>query len=150
MSDSDLIRIASALMDAFNAGDAAGFKLHITQNATYDEVGTQRRIEGADGWVRTWEQWKKTLPDVKGRITNVVVSGNTVVQEVVWEGTQTGALPLSDGTHPPSGRRMATRATQVLVFEGDKVKENRHYFDMLSLLQQIGAAPSQKTSAAAG
>jgi len=42
-----------------------------------------------------------------------------------------------------------TRASQILIFEGDRVKESRHYFDMLSLLQQIGAIP-RPTGASAG
>jgi len=29
----------------------------------------------------------------------------------------------------------------VSAFQGDKIKESRHYFDLMALLQQIGAAP---------
>jgi len=34
-----------------------------------------------------------------------------------------------------------TRAAQIATIQGDKIKETHHYFDMMSLLQQIGAAP---------
>ena len=34
----------------------------------------------------------------------------------------------------------------MLVFEGQKVTECRFYFDMLSLLQQIGAMPQKAAS----
>ncbi len=50
---------------------------------------------------------------------------------------------MSGRTIPPSGKRQTTRAAQVLTFEGDKIKESRPYFDMLSLLQQIGASRSE-------
>ena len=48
-----------------------------------------------------------------------------------------------------SGKRQITRASQVLVFADNRVKESRHYFDMLSFLQQIGAIPLP-TGASAG
>jgi hypothetical protein len=32
-------------------------------------------------------------------------------------------------------------AVLVLRFEGDRIREGRHYFDLLSLLRQIGIAP---------
>jgi steroid delta-isomerase-like uncharacterized protein len=149
MSDSNLMGIAAALVDTFNAGDANGFKACVTSDVVYDEVGTQRSSRGAGGWVRMWEQWRKALPDLQGKIVNAVVSGNTVIQELAWEGTHSGTLLLPAGSYPPTDRRMAMRAIQVLVFEGDKVKEGRHYFDALTLLQQIGAMPEQSHSAVA-
>jgi steroid delta-isomerase-like uncharacterized protein len=143
MAEQNLTQIARELIEAFNAGDVSRFKKTVAADVVYDEVGTQRQIRGADNWVRTWEQWRHAMPDVKGTITNTVSSGNTVVQEITWEGTQSGPLELPGGTSPASGKRQVTRATQVMVFEGDRVKESRHYFDMLSLLQQIGAIPQQ-------
>ncbi len=45
------------------------------------------------------------------------------------------------GTIPASHKRQTTQAVLVMNFEGDKIKESRHYFDMMSLLQQIDALP---------
>ena len=81
------------------------------------------------------------MPDVKGTVTNALASGDSVVLEITWEGTQTGPLEGPGGTIPPSGKRQVTPATWVFDFEGDSVKESRHYFDMLSFLEQIGAMP---------
>lgn len=75
------------------------------------------------------------------KITNAFASGDTATVEVTWDGTQTGPLVGPAGTIPPSGKRQKTRATQVLTLNDGKVKEAHHYFDMLSLLQQIGAMP---------
>jgi steroid delta-isomerase-like uncharacterized protein len=141
MAEQNLIGTARELIEAFNAGDTERFKRCVSMNVVYDEVGTQRKMQGADAWVQAWEQWRRALPDVKGSITGVVASANVVVQEITWEGTQTGPLDLPGGTFPPSGKRQITRASQVLVFERDRVRESRHYFDMMSLLQQIGAMP---------
>jgi limonene-1,2-epoxide hydrolase len=32
-------------------------------------------------------------------------------------------------------------AVQVVTVEGGKIKEKRHYFDMMGMLQQLGAIP---------
>jgi predicted ester cyclase len=79
------------------------------------------------------------MPDVKGNVTNAISSGNSVLLEVTWEGTQTGPLETPGGTIPPSGKRQTTLSAWVFEFEGDRIKESRNYFDMVSFLQQIGA-----------
>ena len=75
MSEQNLIGIARELIDAFNAGDTERFKKHVTADVVYDEVGTQRKMQGADAWVQAWEAWRQALPDVKGTITSAVVTG---------------------------------------------------------------------------
>lgn len=141
MAEQDLIRVARENIDAFNAGDWERSKATLAGDYLYDEVGTQRRIQGADQTIEALRGWKQAMPDAKGTITNAFVSGNTVTLEITWEGTQTGPLVGPGGTIPASGKRQVTRAAWVSVIEGDKVKETRHYFDMMALLQQLGAAP---------
>jgi len=62
-----------------------------------------------------------------------------VIQEVTWEGTQDGDPPTPEGRIPASGKRVTICAVQVLECEDGKIKRNRHYFDMLGMLQQLGA-----------
>ena len=42
---------------------------------------------------------------------------------------------------------MTTPAAMIVKFQGNKVKEIHHYFDMVSFLQQIGAMPGMATRA---
>jgi steroid delta-isomerase-like uncharacterized protein len=139
MTEEDLAAIAKELIEAFNAGDRDRFKRNVRPDVIYDEVASQRRMQGADAWVEAWEGWRKAFPDVRGTIAHTFVSGNMVVQEITWQGTQTGPLVTPRGSIPASGKPQTTRAAQVLSFSGDKVRECRNYFDMLHLLQQIGA-----------
>jgi steroid delta-isomerase-like uncharacterized protein len=148
MSEQNLSGIARDLIDAFNAGNGERFKKQLTASVVYDEIGTNRKFQGADAWLQVWEHWRNAFPDLNGTITNAVACGNTVVQEITWQGTHSGPLSLPGGTIPPSGKRQITRTSLVLVFEDGKVKESRIYFDMLSLLQQIGAIPQQAGASA--
>ena len=81
------------------------------------------------------------MPDVKGTITNSFATGNTVTLEVTWNGTHTGPMETPDGTLPPSGKSQTTPSAWIMQFEGDKITESRYYFDMVTLLTQIGAMP---------
>jgi len=71
-----------------------------------------------------------------------MASGNTASLEVTWEGTQTGDLEGPQGTVPASGRQVSVPAVWVMEVEGDKGKALRHYFDLMTVLAQIGAVPA--------
>ncbi len=144
----DLTSIAREAVEAFNASDWERSKAILTPDYVYNELGTQRRIEGPEEVVAAMQVWKEAMPDVVGTVTNTFVSGNTVTLQVTWEGTQTGPLEGPMGTIPASGRRQVTPAAWIFTFEGEKIKESHHYFDMMTLLTQIGAMPGQSAEAA--
>jgi predicted ester cyclase len=76
------------------------------------------------------------------------VDGNTVTIELTWEGTQSGPMRSPDGQElAPSNRRVTVKACQVMEIEGGKIVATRHYFDLMTILQQIGAM--EQTGAAA-
>ena len=141
MADQDLIRIARDVVDAFNVADWERSRQPLTSDTVYNELGTQRSLKGPDEIIGALQGWKEAMPDVKGTITNCIASGNTVTMEVSWTGTQTGPLVGASGTIPPSGKSMTTPSSWILEFDGDKIKESRHYFDMVTLLSQLGAIP---------
>ena len=93
----DLAKIAREAVDAFNASDWERTKALMTPDYLYNEVGTQRRIQGPEEAVAALQGWKKAMPDAKGTVTNAFASGNTVALEITWEGTHTGPLegPMS-------------------------------------------------------
>jgi predicted ester cyclase len=88
------------------------------------------------------QAWKQAFPDVKGTVDHAFADGNTVVLEVTWTGTQTGPLQGPGGAIPATGRQQTTRTSWVLTFDGDRIKNSRHYFDMLSMLQQLAVLPA--------
>ena len=137
----ELVMIAREQVDAFNSGDWERLRGSLAADCRYDELGTQRKVEGQEKIVELFKGWKTAFPDAVGTVTSAVGSGNTAALEVTWKGTHTGPLMSAEGTIPASGKRQETPAGFFLTFEGDKVKESRHYFDSLTLLKQIGAQP---------
>src|SRR5256885_2252958 len=141
LTANELVEIARKQIDAFNNGDWEQLQALLAPDSRYDELGTERKIEGPEKIVELFKGWKTAFPDAVGTVTSAVASGTKAALEVTWTGTHTGPLGTAEGTIPASGKRQETPAAFFLTFEGDKIKESRHYFDSLTLLKQIGAQP---------
>ncbi len=132
----DLKGHATAMIEAFNNGDLDKF-MDLAGDATYNELGTGRSLSG-DAYREALAGWRTAFPDVIGTITNTIELGDQVVQEITWTGTHNGPLATPDGEIPATGKSQTTPAVMVSEYDGDQLKESRHYFDMMSLMAQIG------------
>jgi steroid delta-isomerase-like uncharacterized protein len=141
LTTDEIVKLARKQVDAFNTGDWEQLRASLASDSRYDELGTQRKIEGPEMIVELFKGWKTAFPDAVGTVTSAVASGNKAALEVTWKGTHTGPLETAEGTIPASGKLQETPAAVFFAFEGDKIKESRHYFDSLTLLKQIGAQP---------
>ena len=137
----DLTQAAAAFIDAFNRADWEAFRGYIAPDTVYTETGTGRRVEGADAYLELCQGWKDAIPDVSGIIRQALASGDTVAQEILWEGTHTGALQTPDGVIEPTGNRIRVDAATWIRFAGDHAQEVHHHLDVLTLMHQIGAMP---------
>ena len=90
--------------------------------------------------IEAWQGWANGFPDSKATFVREFASGDTAVLELVWKGVHTGPLQTPTGAIPASNKRIEVPACQVVQVEGGKIKSVSHYFDMLTLLTQIGAA----------
>ena len=138
----ELVKTARDQIDAFNKSEWEQMRVLLTSDARYDELGTERKVEGPEQIIELFKGWKTAFPDASGNVTNALVSGNTAVLEVTWSGTHNGPLVTAAGTIPASGKRQEVPAAIFYVFEGDKIKASRHYFDSMTLLKQIGVQPN--------
>ena len=144
MSNQD--QIARKIVSEYSSSNWAGLKSILTSDAVYNEVGTQRRIQGPDAIVQALQGWKTAMTDSGGSVTSSFATGDRVALQITWQGTHNGPFAGPGGTLAPSGKRQTTPAAMIVKFQGDKVKEIDHYFDMLTFLQQIGAMPAAARS----
>lgn len=138
MAQQSVVDIAKAQVIAYNEKDWDKVKAGVVPGFVYDELGTQRKVQGVNEVVDLWKGWAAALPDSKASFDGEVASGNTVVLEITWRGTHKGPLMTPNGEIPPTGKNIELRACQVVEVANDKVKSVRHYFDMGSLLRQLG------------
>jgi steroid delta-isomerase-like uncharacterized protein len=134
------VDIAKAPILAYNEKDWEGHRAAVTPGFILDEVGTQRKIRGVNDVIAAFQGWAKAMPDSKATFDAAFTSGNTVVLEVTWRGTHTGPLQTPGGEIAATGKKFEVRACQVVEIANDKTQAMRHYFDMITLLQQLGVA----------
>jgi steroid delta-isomerase-like uncharacterized protein len=139
--------MSQSLIDAAKAVDIAygeknwnAVKASVAPGIVYDEVGTQRKIEGVDQLIATWQGWAAAFPDSKATFHNAHVSGNTVILELTWRGTHKGPLQMPGGQIAATGKTINIPACQVLEIADGKAKSMRHYFDMATMMRQLGVS----------
>ena len=140
VSSQALIDAAKSPIVAYNEKKWDKVKASVTAGFVYDEIATGRKVEGADAAIVLWKGWAEAFPDSKATFHGALASGNGVVLEVTWKGTHKGPLQTPKGSIPATGKPIEIRACIVAELAGDKVKLQRQYFDMATLLQQIGVA----------
>ena len=138
MSQQQLIDAAKAPLIAFNEKNWDAVRASVTSDFVYDEVATHRRVQGVDQVISLWQGWATAFPDAKATFHRALPSDKTVVLELTWNGTHKGPLQTAQGPIAATGKRIEIRSCFVTEIAGDKAKLQRHYFDMATMLQQLG------------
>jgi steroid delta-isomerase-like uncharacterized protein len=138
MSEQELINAAKAPTIAYNKKDWKAVEAAIKADLLYDEIGTQRKIKGSDQVLQAWKGWATAFPDSSATFENAFVGGGKVLLEVTWRGRHTGPLKMPGKEIPATGKAIEIRACQIIEIESGKAKSMRHYFDMMTMMQQLG------------
>jgi steroid delta-isomerase-like uncharacterized protein len=138
MSQQALIDAAKAPSVAYGEKNWEALRAAITQGFLYDEVATHRKMQGVEQLIACWQGWATAFPDSKATFHSALVSGNTVVLEVTWHGTHKGPLQTPGRQIAATGRSIELRACQIVEVAGGKAQSMRHYFDMATMMQQLG------------
>jgi steroid delta-isomerase-like uncharacterized protein len=139
LSPQALINAAKAPFLAYNEKNWDKARASMASDFVYDEVPSGRKVTGIDAAIALWKGWAKAFPDSKGTFHDAFAAENgTVVMEVTWKGTHQGPLQTPKGPIAATGKRIEVRACAVVEVAGEKARVQRHYFDMATLLQQIG------------
>ena len=126
---------------ALASSDWDAFAADLAPDVSYEEVASRKRASGIAEYVEAVKVWKRAFPDLKATIKREFSAGDMIVTEVEWEGTHRGPLDTPFGTLPATGKTGRVSAVLIGRTKGDKLAEERHYFDQLTVLSQISAAP---------
>jgi len=132
---------ADAATAAFNAHDvsAVAALYHPDVVLVTPDAGELKGREQAAEYQRAFMQG---FPDGKVETVAMHDAGNTTIDEWVFHGTNTGALPLPSGeTLPATRKRISLRGIDVAVHKGSAIAAHRVYFDQVELLTQLGLMP---------
>jgi steroid delta-isomerase-like uncharacterized protein len=81
------------------------------------------------------------FPDRKTSIEDIVADGDKVAVRIRLTGTNTGGLPFIGV--PANGKPVDVQYISIYTLQDGKVTEHRAVMDIMGLMQQLGAIPSQ-------
>lgn len=143
------VKTVRAAFDALNHGDMDRFNKLLAPDYRCEMPG----ITGTVNREQTIEMTKEGLrafPDQKFDIQRIIASGDDVFVEWIWSGTHLGPLGDPSGQEmPATGRRIKYRGSGAFCFKDGKITEERDYFDLGEMMQQLGLAPGAGQTSAA-
>ncbi len=124
--------------------DLAGVMDGFTAEGFNDIACLPRKFVGAKAVAERYRAHWRGFPDFKVRVKRVLAADDRcIVTENEWTGTHLGTY----WGLKPTGRRVRVRALVVWHFRGDKLKGETVFFDVGSIIKQIGgrvALPKRK------
>ena len=137
-----MLDIITKHLEDYAAGRWDQYKAVIANDAMYEEPATRFRASGADAYVKAVRRWKSSFSDLRAKVIAAFESGDRVVLEVEWEGTQDGPFESPFGTIQATNKFGTTRAALLFTMKNGKIVELHHYFDLLGVLAQLGLMPA--------
>ena len=145
-----MIDIIKKHLADFGASNWSEYKATFSPECVYEEYATGTRVKGPDACVQVAQKWKRAFPDARGTLMSSVLSGDTITVEIQWQGTQTGPLESPFGAVAATNKRITVNAVEVFKLRNGQIVEDRHYFDLLTILSQLGVATPQLLGAQGG
>jgi steroid delta-isomerase-like uncharacterized protein len=132
--------VARVWLEFLNVRDFDGLRSLYAEDIYEDIPSQQRRIEGPDVMVEGYRRWTEAFPDLHGTLNALNADGVTVTAEATFTGTWSQPLDMPNVAHQtPTNRSMTINVCEVMEIEDGKIVGARAYYDMLTILQQIGA-----------
>ena len=136
------------LFDGFNNKDYDAIVALVADDFELIDCASGERYTGPEGARRNAEGWLMPFADVKVELLNVVTSGNWAVAEAVGRGTHTGPMQTPMGEVAPTGRKMELHFCSVIRVQDGKIVEERDYYDVMTIANQLGLMPEPAASTA--
>jgi ketosteroid isomerase-like protein len=132
----DTVSIHREMFDAIKARDFD--RIRELYHPDYQYLSADGQEGGADVAIANNEAYTTAFSDIEFEILNEFASGDWSCIEYRGKGTHDGDL---QGI-APTGKHVEGQACSVIQVRDGSIYRERDYFDTLTILQQIGAAPT--------
>ena len=102
----------------------------------YELIATGEVYDGEQAVRGYYAESRTAFPDQRNEVLELHHADDAVIVEFMLLGTHLGPLRAL----PPTGRSFTCRMTALFVFEGDRLVNERVYFDQNTILRQLGIA----------
>jgi steroid delta-isomerase-like uncharacterized protein len=110
----------------------------ISPDAIFHVPGRPEPMRGPTGYLAIIGMMREGFPDIQWTLEEMIAEGDMVAARFTMRGTHQGAF----FGLPPTGKPIVVQAMNFYRLAGGQFVEERGQPDLLSLLQQIGAAPT--------
>ena len=97
-------------------------------------------IRGPEGVRQFIFMLRAAFPDLHVTVEDVIAEGDKIVQRWTGRGTHQGELMGI----PPTGNHVSVAGITISRFKDGKVSEEWEVYDMMGMMQQLGAIPSSE------
>lgn len=142
MNDVELRKLDEEMMTAYMEHDLDRILSHCSDDVLVHDFGAEP-VQGKDAVREYLTQQFATFSDEKGVSTRRIIGDKQVFAEIDWTGTNTGPIPLPDGSSiPATGKTASGRiAYYARVNDAGEVVEMRGYPDITNMMGQLGLMP---------
>ncbi len=129
------------LMEAWNSFDPERVVELLTDDHVYEDVTFGVINRGAAETRRFFQGAYGAFPDLHFTLTGPIVNAQPAAFEWTMTGTHNGDLPGL----PATGKAFSVRGATVFEVDGDKIRAVRDYWDLATLLRQVGLMSAATT-----
>lgn len=141
MSETDNIRIAEKFFEAVNAHDLSRFDEYYASDYTFAAPGAPGALNSEQSKAYT-QGFINAFPDLHFAVQSKFGQGDYVAVTWVATGRHTGNLVSPNGdVIPPTGQKASVTGCTIYQFKNGKVFRGQTYWDMVTLLVQLGLMP---------
>jgi steroid delta-isomerase-like uncharacterized protein len=147
MTAQDNMALVRSLFDLYNSHQSDPAWLDkslavLAADAQLTNVPTGRTLAGSEGFKQFLLFFADGFPGSSTEITNAFATEDQVVIEFTGRGTNSGPLHMPTGDIPPTGRNTELRFCEVFQIKDGKIVSLHAYYDLMTMLQQLGLVPA--------
>jgi predicted ester cyclase len=136
----DVKEISARSLAAFNAHDADALAALDDPSVviTFPSPTGRSQARGREGSKAYNQSWFKAFPDAKTTISNEVITGDYIVQEGTFQGTNTGTWKSEVTDMPATGKSLKGEFVLIAKVKDGLIVSSNLYFDQVQVLTQLG------------
>jgi steroid delta-isomerase-like uncharacterized protein len=140
MAAQDHAALVRSVYDAYNGRDFDRAAAAVADTYEWLMTPTGQVFHGPDGMRQYLAGWADGFPDSKVEVTNVIVGDGQAVVEFTGRGVHSGTLVTPMGDIPATGKQAELHFCDVYEIADGKLRRGRSYFDLATLMRQLGLA----------
>ena len=141
MAAQDHAALVRSVYTAYNDREFDRAAAVVTDNYEWLMTPTGQVFHGGDGMREYLAGWAEGFPDSQVEVTNVIVGENQAVVEFTGRGTHSGTLATPMGDIEATGQQAELHFCDVYEIADGKLRRGRSYFDLATLMRQLGVVP---------